>query len=78
MGFSLVVVSGGHSLVVHGLLIAVASLVVEHRLESCGTWAQLLHGLWNLPGSGIKPVAPALAGGFFTTELPGKPPFSHL
>ena len=24
-------------------------------------------------GSGIKPVSPALAGRFFTTELPGKP-----
>ena len=24
-------------------------------------------------GSGIKPVSPALAGGFFTTEPPGKP-----
>ena len=30
----------------------------------------------NLPNPGIKPtssVAPALAGGFFTTEPPGKP-----
>ena len=24
-------------------------------------------GMWGLPGSGIKPVSPALAGGFFTT-----------
>ena len=33
MGFSLVAVSRGYSLVaVHGLLIAVASLAVEHRL----------------------------------------------
>ena len=24
--------------------------------------AQLLHGLWDLPGPGIKPVSPALAG----------------
>ena len=29
-------------------------------------------GMWGLPGSGIKPVSPALAGGFFTTESPGK------
>ena len=29
--------------------------------------------MWDLPGSGIKPVSPALAGEFFTTELPGKP-----
>ena len=27
----------------------------------------------DLPHSGIKPVYPALADGFFTTELPGKP-----
>ena len=33
-GFSLAAASGGYSLVaVHGLLIAVASLVVEHRLQ---------------------------------------------
>ena len=35
-------------------------------------------GMWNLPGSGIEPVSPALAGGFFTTELPGKPRNSCL
>ena len=28
-------------------------------------------GMWDLPGPGIKPVSPALAGGFFTTEPPG-------
>ena len=28
---------------------------------------------WDLPGPGIKPVSPALAGGFFTTESPEKP-----
>ena len=28
---------------------------------------------WDLPRSGIKPVSPALAGTFFTTEPPGKP-----
>ena len=27
----------------------------------------------DLPNPVIKPVSPALAGGFFTTELPGKP-----
>ena len=27
----------------------------------------------NLPDSGIEPGSPALAGGFFTTEPPGKP-----
>ena len=27
----------------------------------------------DLPDSGIEPVSPAMAGGFFTTEPPGKP-----
>ena len=60
-----------------GLLIAVASLVAEHRpqahrLSSWGTWAQLLRNVWNLPGPGIKPVSPALAGRFLSTVPPGK------
>ena len=29
--------------------------------------------MWNLPRSGIEPVSPALAGGFFTAEPSGKP-----
>ena len=29
--------------------------------------------MWDLPGPGIEPVSPALAGGFFTSEPPGKP-----
>ena len=29
--------------------------------------------MWNLPGSGIEPLSPALTGRFFTTEPPGKP-----
>ena len=32
----------------------------------------------DLPDSGIKPKSPELAGGFFTTEPPGKTPFSLL
>ena len=28
--------------------------------------------MWDLPKSGIKPLSPALVGGFFTTEPPGK------
>ena len=44
-----------------------------HRLGSCCTWGQWLHGMWDLPGSGIKPMSAALAGGFFATEPPGKP-----
>jgi len=30
--------------------------------------------MWDLPGSEIKPISPALAGGFFTTDPSGKPP----
>ena len=38
------------------------SWALEHRLSSCGVWALLLCGMWDLPGSGIKPVSSALAG----------------
>ena len=49
------------------------SRALGHRLGSCGAWAQLFHGMWDLPRSGIEPMSPALAGRFFTTEPPGKP-----
>ena len=29
-------------------------------------------GMWNLPGQGIKPVSPPLAGRFLTIGSPGK------
>ena len=29
--------------------------------------------MWDLPGPGLDPVSPALAGGFLTTAPPGKP-----
>ena len=48
------------------------SWALEHRLNSCGLWAQLLRGIWGLPRSVIKPISPALAGGFYTIEPPGK------
>ena len=91
VGFSLVVVNGLILFVMlYGLLIAMASLLVErrcclgscgswaleHRLKGCGPWASLLHSVWDLPGSGIESVSPALAGRLFTSEPPGKP--SHL
>ena len=41
---------------------------LEHGISSCGASAQLLQSTWNLPGPGIEPVAPELAGGF----SPGK------
>ena len=29
--------------------------------------------MWDLPGPGLKPMSPALAGGFLTTAPPGSP-----
>ena len=72
----------GYSLtVVRRLLIAVTSVVAKHGLY--GSWASeqrlnsfgaQLQGMWDLPGSGMEPLSPALAGGFFTNEPAGKPP----
>ena len=55
-----------------------ASLVAEHRLQTrrlsnCGSRAQLLRGMWDLPRPGLEPVSPALAGRLSTTAPPGKP-----
>ena len=55
-----------------------ASLVAEHRLQTrrlsnCGSRAQSLRGMWDLPRPGLEPVSPALAGRFSTTAPPGKP-----
>ena len=63
---------------VRGPLTIVASLVVEHRLQthrlsSCGSRAQLLRGMWDLPRPGLEPMSPALAGRLSTTAPPGKP-----
>ena len=49
-----------------------SSWALEHRINICGTRAELLHSLWFLPRSGISPVSPTLVGKFFTTEPPGK------
>ena len=64
---------------VRGPLTIVASPVAEHRLQtrrlsSCGSRAQSLRGMWDLPRPGLEPVSPALAGRFSTTVPPGKPP----
>ena len=45
----------------------------EDRLDRGDSWSQLLYSMLDLPGSGVELVSPALAGGFFTTEPPGKP-----
>ena len=59
------------------------------RCSSPGSWAQAPE-LWHLGlaapwyvesshiQSGIKPTSPTLAGGFFTTEPPGKPFFFQI
>ena len=48
------------------------SRALERRLSSCGARAWLLRGMWDLPGPGLEPMFPALAGGFLTTAPPGK------
>ena len=63
---------------VRGPLTAAASPIVKHRLQthrlsSCGSRAQPLCGMWDLPRPGLEPVSPALAGRLSTTAPPGKP-----
>ena len=61
------------SVVVACGLSSCGSRALEHRLSSCSARAQLLRGMWDLPGPGLEPVSPALAGGLPTTAPPGKP-----
>ena len=68
---------------VRGPLTIAVSLVAEHRLQThrlsnCGSRAQLLRGMWDLPRPGLEPVSPALAGRFSTTAPPGKPHLNHF
>ena len=55
----------GSVVAAYGLQIT-GSVAVAHR-------AYLFHDIWDPLRPGIKPMFPALAGRFFTTELPGKP-----
>ena len=62
---------------VRGPLTIAASLAAQHklqmrRLSSCGSRAQLLRSMWELPRPGLEPMSPALAGRFSTTVPPGK------
>ena len=64
---------------VRGPLTVAAPPVAGHRLQtrrlsSCGSRAQLLRGMWDLPRPGLEPVSPASAGRLSTTAPPGKPP----
>jgi len=71
------------SLVVEPALGPRASVVVAHGLWSPGLVIVSLEiscsvpwgrgGGGGLPRSGIEPESPVLAGGFITTEPPGKP-----
>ena len=82
LGFSLVFGCGSYSLVVVcWLLTAVASLAVKHRFWGSltsgavatrlySTGSVVVYSVWDLPGSGIEPLSPALIGEFFTTEAP--------
>ena len=45
--------------VAHGLSSG-GSQALECSLSSCGARAQLLHGMWALPGPGFEPMSPAL------------------
>ena len=71
----------------HSLWGIPAPVVAAPGISGCGSWAlehsviDVAHRLGcfsaygNLPGSGseMEPLSPALAGGVFTTEPPGKP-----
>ena len=58
----------GFSSAVHGLQTSVAVAFGLCCSTVCGIF----------PDQGSNPVSPALAGGFFTTEPPGKPPIMFL
>ena len=81
-GLSLVAASGGKRgplfIAVRGPFTITAPPVAGHRLQtcrlsSCGSQAQLLRGLLDLPRPGLEPMSPELAGRFSTTAPPGKP-----
>ena len=66
-----------------GLLSCVPPASHRGGLSCCGVWALGREGFsscgtWDLPGPGIKPRSPALAGGRLTTEPAGKPPVGIL
>ena len=87
VGFSLIEVDGGCSLVAAGRFLTVAaSLVGQQGLEVCGLqwlWHTGLgvaaHGLscsgacGIFPNQGFEAKSPTQAGGFFTAEPLGKP-----
>lgn len=66
-------------ILVHNFLIAVDSLVEQgSRHAGSQLWCTGLVApeACNLPGPGIEPVSPVLAGGFFSTVPQGSPPLA--
>ena len=68
-----IAVRGPLFIAVRGPFSIAAPPVAGRRLSNCGSRAQLLRGMWDLPRPGLEPVSPALAGRFSTTAPPGKP-----
>ena len=73
-----IAVQGPLFITVYGPFTIAAPPVAGHRLQtrrlsSCGSQAQPLRGMWDLPRPGLEPMSPALAGRFSTTAPPGKP-----
>ena len=48
-----------------------ASVAAAWALNSSGTQGWMFHSMWSVPGPGIEPVSPALAGEFLFTVPPG-------
>ena len=50
------------------------------RVSKLSNWCMrlIVHGMWYLPGPGIKLVSSALQGRFLTTVPPGKPSLFHF
>ena len=63
--------------------IVVDSVFMEHRLQGYGPssgdlwalehWQNSCDGMWNIPGSGIEPMSPALVSRFFTMNYQRSP-----
>ena len=51
---------------------------LECRLSSCGAQVSLLRGMWDLPGPGLEPVSPVLAGGFLEPRATREAPMASF
>ena len=66
------------AVLLHWIVGSRRSVVAAPGLRSCGSRAELPHGMWNHPGPGIEPVSPALAGRFLTMDYLGSPTASYI